>query len=326
MWLYKATGLAFNLLAPPEGVKVVQGVCTANGTQPPRTAYVNQGTAAVPGATNTAQSSYCNPQLYKLYLPIGISMMKERVLWEATVGYEDLPLLGVAGNQNDYDYNDWLVDIFAEFFFDPSSGGLTKITFDFIPQARGAAYQHSFHVLFPANTFASNGTSVQTTYDQNHNVISTQTIPFTPSTALDYVVPNTDLIFPGEIVNTVEGKSNEPALPRRTVSLTLEFTSPFPFNLTDYLLTDAHGNGLFFNPYLKVINTGEQINTGDIRMLIFPEAHWPWPEERVRIDRAYGDLIFTPGTPPQIIFPDGWWNNFNNCVYNGIPCGQNRAR
>lgn len=61
IWLYKATGTAFDLLTPPAGVQVQLNACTKGGTQPPRTAYINIGTAKIPGATASAPSSYCNP-------------------------------------------------------------------------------------------------------------------------------------------------------------------------------------------------------------------------------------------------------------------------
>ncbi len=63
VWVYVASGVAVDLTNPPAGVTVVPGVCTHGQTQPPRTAYVNQGTASIPGATSTAKSSYCNPPL-----------------------------------------------------------------------------------------------------------------------------------------------------------------------------------------------------------------------------------------------------------------------
>ena len=62
IWDYEATGIALDLsLAPPAGVHTVAMSCTANGTQPPRTAYVNMGKVTIPGATSSDPSSYCNP-------------------------------------------------------------------------------------------------------------------------------------------------------------------------------------------------------------------------------------------------------------------------
>src|SRR5437660_612068 len=48
-------------LQTPDGVKTIANSCTAGGTQPPRTAYKNQGTVTMPGKTATDPSSYCNP-------------------------------------------------------------------------------------------------------------------------------------------------------------------------------------------------------------------------------------------------------------------------
>ena len=62
VWLYTATGTALDLtLPPPAGVHTVANACTANGTQPPRTAYTNVGTVTIPGANASDPSSYCNP-------------------------------------------------------------------------------------------------------------------------------------------------------------------------------------------------------------------------------------------------------------------------
>ena len=62
VWLYTATGTALDLtLPPPAGVHTVANSCTAGGSQPPRTVYTNVGTAAIPGASATDPSSYCNP-------------------------------------------------------------------------------------------------------------------------------------------------------------------------------------------------------------------------------------------------------------------------
>ena len=62
VWLFPSTGPAPNLTqAPPAGVTTVPNSCTAGGTQPPRHAYTNIGTASIPGASATDPSSYCNP-------------------------------------------------------------------------------------------------------------------------------------------------------------------------------------------------------------------------------------------------------------------------
>ena len=61
IWQYKATGTAVDLANPPVGVITMPNACTLNQTQPPRTAYVNQGKVTIPGASASVQSSYCNP-------------------------------------------------------------------------------------------------------------------------------------------------------------------------------------------------------------------------------------------------------------------------
>src|SRR5262249_41674577 len=48
VWIYVATGTALNLNSPG-GAIVQQNACTHNNTQPPRTAYINLGTATIPG-------------------------------------------------------------------------------------------------------------------------------------------------------------------------------------------------------------------------------------------------------------------------------------
>jgi hypothetical protein len=69
VWIYQATGTAIDLTAPPAGVITTTG-CTHGGQETSRTAYINLGTATIPGATNNDPSSYCNP------VP-GISIVKK---------------------------------------------------------------------------------------------------------------------------------------------------------------------------------------------------------------------------------------------------------
>ena len=61
VWIYKATGTAINLASPPAGVITSPDKCTHGGTETARTAYINLGTATIPGATDDDPSSYCNP-------------------------------------------------------------------------------------------------------------------------------------------------------------------------------------------------------------------------------------------------------------------------
>ena len=61
VWIYTATGTAIDLTAPPAGVITSPDKCTHGGTETARTAYINTGTATIPGATDDDPSSYCNP-------------------------------------------------------------------------------------------------------------------------------------------------------------------------------------------------------------------------------------------------------------------------
>jgi LruC domain-containing protein len=235
--------------------------------------------------------------------------------WHVAVGYEDLTL---AGGYNDYDYNDWITKIdgvatleWVGFF------GLREMTLDFTPQARGAGYDHAFHIVIPHGTFGGNGIAVLTLFDKDHNVLSVQTSAFNASADTDFVIfPKTSDVLP-TYGNTIEGY---PYPPQRFANLTITFSNLAPFSLDSYDFSVPHGGGLFFDPYLHVMNTGEEVHRGDIRLLSVPTALYMWPEERIRIDWAYPDITFIAGTPPTIIFPDFWWLHFNHCVYDGTPC------
>jgi hypothetical protein len=54
-------GTAIDLSAPPAGVITSPDKCTHGGTETARTAYINLGTATIPGTTASDPSSYCNP-------------------------------------------------------------------------------------------------------------------------------------------------------------------------------------------------------------------------------------------------------------------------
>jgi hypothetical protein len=254
-------------------------------------------------------------KLYKVYFPVILNSVNNN--WDVTVGYEDLPL---GSSFMDFDYNDFIVDIHSVLTYDKEiKHNLRSADFILTPEARGAEYDHEFHMFFAANTFASNGAATLTLFDQNHNVISTQAIPFVASNDNNFMVfSHTSDIFPA-MSNTYE---TQPHLkPQRTAELSIKFNTPFYFNLAAYQLTDEHGTGMFFDPYLKVLNTGQLIFRGDSRMLAIMDINWMWPEEHVRMDKAYPRTTYLPGPPPDVLFPNGWWFTHNTCVYgDGIPC------
>lgn len=254
--------------------------------------------------------------LYHLWFPV-ISNPSVHV-FDLALGYEDLSL--VTG-QNDFDYNDWGLQISGSAtYFPANSGNLQVLEFVFNPKTRGAAYDHSFLMGFSPNLFASNGTATVTTYDANHNVIGVQNFPFNATANNVYTIfPRTSEVFPGILVNTIEGKPYEP--PQRFAKLTITFTTPFPFTVNQFTFDHPHGQDLFFNPILKVLSTGDEVDKGDIRLLDVPFNSLLWPEEGVRIDKAYPLVTFVAGNPPTITFPPNWWTVHNHCVYDGVPCG-----
>jgi hypothetical protein len=64
----------------------------------------------------------------------------------------------------DYDYNDWVVDLHTVVTQD-ELGRVTGIDFDILPEARGAAYKHVFHMRFPAGIFEGPVNATLTLYD-----------------------------------------------------------------------------------------------------------------------------------------------------------------
>ncbi len=318
VWEYIATGTALDLSTPPQGVIVQEGVCTHDGTELPRTAYVNIGTVSIPGLSVSDPSSYCN-SIYKVYLPmLSVSLPNEvQNKFDVFVGYEDLPL--EPAGLNDFDYNDWLVSVDTEFFgvaLDEQTINLEKVTFDMTPRARGATLAHEFRIRFPAGTFGSNGMATLTIRDENGNPISVQTVAFDSNTAYDVLIFDcTCKPLPphGSVVNTIEMIPYTP--PVLTAFLEIKLDSPAPFVLQGY---KTHGEGLFFDPYIHVMYGGSpyDVAIGDIRTIVVPVKIWPWPEERVRIDKAYPLIVFND---PEWV--DQWWEIYNDCVYgDGIIC------
>ncbi len=120
--------------------------------------------------------------------------------------------------------------------------------------------------------------------------------------------------------------NTDPAAPQHqsyvptTVTATLKIVFDAPYATFDtstydpYNPAKMHGEGLFFNPYLHVINTGNDIDQGDARMLTVP-TDWMWPEAGVRVNLAYPNV--SANNPPTFIAD--WWPNSNDLVYNGKP-------
>ncbi len=276
-----------------------------------------------PGNNTSTDSDTVTPVIpieYRLYLPLidGQPAGNPVQDWNVGLGYEDLSL---STGKNDFDYNDWVVEIRSALTYTSASSGLLKqIDLSIAPRALGASYDHQFELTFPAQAFASDGTAVLTITNQKGQVVSTQSTSFAHSTDNRFVIfPHTEEVFAGMEVNTAENLPGKPS--QRFAELRIVFNSPFAFTIAANTFDLPHGEGLFFEPSLKVLPTGDQIRRGDMRLLSVPVTNWSWPEEGVQIDHAYPAVRYTAGSPPSFSFPTSWWTSHNNCVYDGVACG-----
>lgn len=229
----------------------------------------------------------------------------------ATVAFEDLPICG----NNDWDYNDWVANIHTTGTYLGSK--LKKIEFVIDLRTRMAGYHHRMHLRLPANTFGCDGhwyldvdgTATDGAFDHTQELDA-------------IVVPDTDVVPKNYVGDPFEGYA----------ILTIEFDSPyceFDFSVYDPYST-FHGEGFFFDPYLHVNNTGDDIHQGDDRMLTVP-IDWAYPAEGVAIwsPSAYGypNGAVTEGMGPTtdqeeesnckdkprpIFFPN-WWEKNPDC-------------
>ncbi len=316
-----------------------QGTCSVPQTIQPGESYTCQFTALVEGSngdseTDTVTASGTDDEgnpvedsddatvvigYYKIYLPNAENQLVIDSLVPMTIGFEDLD---INRDDMDYDYNDWVTVIDTRLQVDPSTNNLYRINFTFIPQARGGVRSHIPHIKIPANAFASDGVATITVKDNNGNVVSSEQVDFVASQDNDFTLMDcTCDAFPqaGQVVNAFEEQPYEPT--QRTSELSIQFDIPGPFNqdyLTPEQISIPHGEGLFFDPYIVVIDRNLEIHQGDSRLLSVPEIIWDWPEERVRLDEVYP---LVTGDPPNFTFGDQWWTNHNTCVYgDGVKC------
>jgi hypothetical protein len=195
-----------------------------------------------------------------------------------SVAYEDLPI-----NQgNDWDYNDFVVDIdtLAIFYGTSADRDLIQMDFTVRPEVKLAGYTHVMHL--DADTFACNG--IYKLYRDGSFVTSGN---YNDGAGIDIVlVPNTGS-FPNEVV------------------LSIEFTGDCQFSFPIWNENLYHGENLFYDPYLHVNNTGEDIHISDVRMLTVP-VDWQWPTpDGNRICNPYPKVTnCSPGPPTFVPY---WW-------------------
>ena len=216
---------------------------------------------------------------------------------------------------NDYDYNDFVVDIDIDGLY--IQDYLVELNFTFEAMARGAAYHHDLLLFIPSGTFGVDGTYTLTYYDKDGNPIGIPvTAPFLDTSDINLTIfPNTwDALPPTAghrwCANAIDGTE---VFPGRTTTVQFNFSGFFcdALDLDDYTLDDigVHGKDLFFNPQLYVRNTGEYIDQDDPRFIPVPND-WIWPEEFAAIWTVYPYNAVTTegvteGNPPT--FTQHWY-------------------
>jgi hypothetical protein len=217
-------------------------------------------------------------------------------LCTVTLGYEDLPI----EQGNDWDYNDLIYDVSPIFDASPDHDMLgLSLTVNQEPgagpPANLTAYHHEAHLLLDPNEFVCSGTYTMTTTVDSSTTTDTGTFN------------------PGDDFTIIQDTDDPPDL----VELEIDFDVPpvtgCPFELADFNFVDYHhAEWLFFDPWLYVYNTGEEIHRGtetvvEPRILTVP-TDWVWPVPD-------GKLVCTPYPkvtgcvpgPPD--FPNFWWIN-----------------
>jgi len=261
---------------------------------------------------------YANNPAWKTIEP------KYELLWHYNEG--DLCALSREKVQdlNDYDYNDFVVDIDIDGLY--IQNYLVELNFTFEAMARGAAYHHDLLLFIPSGTFGVDGTYTLTYYDKDGNPIgSSITAPFLDTSDINLIIfPNTwDALPPTPphswCANAIDGTVLQLG---RTTTVQFNFSGFFcdALDLDDYTLDDigVHGKDLFFNPQLYVRDTGEYIDQDDPRFIPAPD-NWMWPQEFAAIWTVYpydGSKGVQSGNPPTFV---GQWYTVPPTTYKWDP-------
>ena len=235
------------------------------------------------------------------------------IMWptsgQMTVAFEDLPAQG----DNDWDYNDWVMEVETEYIFDCNGAKEMRMYTD--PWARGAAYHHSTGLAIAMGTYTSTGSYTVLHYDEQWGFVSAEPpVDFDPNVDLaitmfedtwETLPPNhigSDYGTYGFDANTEPGYG---IVLGEKIGIEFTFDQPLPLAPETLLnvVPGTHGADMPFDLYLLVNNTGEYIANGDNRFLCVPD-YWDWPAEREAIWTVYGGITPAAGGP---IFDEGWW-------------------
>jgi len=239
-----------------------------------------------PAYSDTGLTAPENPKNGKLYDISHITFCwntRGTITWPesgtVSIAFEDIPL----DKRNDWDYNDFVMDIGT--IGTTYNGKLTELNFTFHPEAKLAGYNHTQNFSIPADTFGSNGM-----YEMQRDGI-------TIASGMYYYDQDFDITL-------IENTNSYPT----KITLNFTFDSAFDFTFPEWIGSNYHGENLFFDPYIMVIQTGEEIKTGDVRMLTVPiDWQWQTPDGNSLWNTYYPKVMegMNPGDPPQ--FSPNWW-------------------
>jgi hypothetical protein len=216
-----------------------------------------------------------------------------------SMAYEDLP----TGGGNDWDYNDVVIDV-APLFLDVSANhDLLAVKFTVRPELGAgptggmSGYRHTFSLRPYPDAFSCDGS--YTLEVKTGGSTSTFSGTYTRGDSFP-IIPNT---------------GDPPDLVALTINFDLPSGGGCPFDLAGFDPVSAyHGQWLFFDPWLYVMNTREEIHViktvqGEARILSVP-ADWQWPKpDGNAIWKAYPKVRPPDPTQPQAgpIFTRYWW-------------------
>ena len=214
-----------------------------------------------------------------------------------SLAYEDLPK---DDPKIDWDYNDWIVDIFGTYSACGEGGfggGVSQFQWDIVPQARGARAEHKFEFDFDCE-----GAYTVNYYDENGNLLRTKGSAFTGGSG------SVDITVWEDTSNTFDDLSNQDGnceKPKEWAELTVTFDECCDIGTFDGSYGD-HGSGLPFNPILENSRDGVTVGKNDKRLLVVPER-WEWPTAEEHIADAYAGVSRDANDEP--VFGQNWENS-----------------